>query len=377
MTVARPDPDRLTAGVAYRMHCVAEAAGDVNRTTLRLDALPERLDDGTVFGIDTAGPSVLDFNGARAELAVEGGRFVGLGNSQRGQRTADQGNHLLDLGLHGVFLFNLVDAQNRSYPDCAACFGDAPVLHYCRPIVRRQDTALVPLLGYYSDVGSPNVPVPGYDEIAEADKIPQAVWRGAPSGTRQTDGEQQWLSGIWRRWPRLDPAGQDALRAQLSAFDRVRLVASAAGVAGINAGFAMKGNYSEDWVTANLPADMQTWFKAPMHRTRQLRFRYILAIEGNDIPSGLFWILASNSVALCGPRRWETVLDQGLEPWVHFVPVEPTAESVQARIAQLENDPALRRGIISNANAFMREATDAAFRAALDRACYERAMRSF
>ena len=358
----------LEAEIAFRLqrHAVAGGAGTVPPPGF---AYPGQVDGGTVFGLDTRGgaPAVLPFNGAARQIGVEAGRFVARAAAQRVARTADQGNFLLDQGLEGVWLFNMVDAQDRDYPDCAALFGDLPVLHYCRPLARRDAVALVPLRGYYSDLGGPNVPLPGFDEIGPEDKIPQAVWRGAPSGTCHEAGHIYWLSGLLKQLPRLSGPERAATEARIRAYGRVQLVASAQGVAGVNAGFSAKDGFRPDWVEAHLPQAMQGWFVPPMHRTRQLRDRYILALEGNDVASGLYWILASHSVALCGPRSWEIILDRGLEPWVHYVPVAPDASSVQARVAQLEADPALRRRIVANAQDFMHRATDTALRAAVDR----------
>ena len=61
-----------------------------------------------------------------------------------------------------------------------------------------------------------------------------------------------------------------------------------------------------------------------MYFSVQLHFRYLLAVEGNDVASGLKWMLASNSVVLMVPPRRETwARESQLQAWVHYVPVQP------------------------------------------------------
>lgn len=331
---------------------------------------PEIVDDGAVLGLDTrAGrAAVLPFNKGPRRIAVTAdNRFVATSDDQTTLRAVDQGNFILHQRLTGVWLFNLTDAQDRDYPDCVSLFGHLPVLQYCRPISRRDDVALVPLRGYYSDIGGPNVPLVGFDKIGRDSKAATAVWRGAPSGSQVHDGQTLWLSGLIKMWPKLEPVQRHASMSAIRKFDRTRLVLSAQGVEGINAGFSTKGMMKPEWIKGNLPAEMQAWFIPPTHRTKQLKQRYILAIEGNDVASGLYWILASNSLALCGPRQWEVIMDRGLETWTHYAPIEPDAQSVLDRMAELEAYPNFRNQIIDAAQAFMRQKTDTVMRDAVDR----------
>lgn len=56
----------------------------------------------------------------------------------------------------------------------------------------------------------------------------------------------------------------------------------------------------------------------------QLRFALIVAVEGNDVATNLKWILASNSVPVMPPPRFESwLLESKLEPFVHYLPVRP------------------------------------------------------
>mmetsp|Transcript_25554 Transcript_25554/g.51678 ORF Transcript_25554/g.51678 Transcript_25554/m.51678 type:complete len:357 (-) Transcript_25554:3487-4557(-) len=54
----------------------------------------------------------------------------------------------------------------------------------------------------------------------------------------------------------------------------------------------------------------------------QLKFKYILSIEGNDVASGLKWQMASNSVVFMPkPMLASFFMEDLLVPFVHYVPV--------------------------------------------------------
>jgi hypothetical protein len=64
--------------------------------------------------------------------------------------------------------------------------------------------------------------------------------------------------------------------------------------------------------------------KDNLDKKNQLHFKFILNIEGNDAASSFPWALASNCCPLHNyPFRSETYLfGQGLEPYIHFVPIK-------------------------------------------------------
>ena len=55
----------------------------------------------------------------------------------------------------------------------------------------------------------------------------------------------------------------------------------------------------------------------------QLKYKYILSIEGNDVATGLKWQLASNSVVfMAKPTTVSFLMEDLLLPYVHYVPVK-------------------------------------------------------
>ena len=54
----------------------------------------------------------------------------------------------------------------------------------------------------------------------------------------------------------------------------------------------------------------------------QLKYKYILNLEGNDIATGLKWQLASNSVVfMAKPTTVSFLMEDLLVPFVHYIPV--------------------------------------------------------
>jgi hypothetical protein len=55
---------------------------------------------------------------------------------------------------------------------------------------------------------------------------------------------------------------------------------------------------------------------------KQLKYKYLLSIEGNDVATNLKWIMMSNSVCIMPiPQICSWFMEDHLVPYVHFVPV--------------------------------------------------------
>jgi hypothetical protein len=76
-----------------------------------------------------------------------------------------------------------------------------------------------------------------------------------------------------------------------------------------------------------------------------LQYKGIIMLEGNDVASGLKWALLSQSVVLMPvPRHTSWAMEELLEPWVHYVPLNADATDVEHKMRWiLENDDHARR----------------------------------
>lgn len=85
--------------------------------------------------------------------------------------------------------------------------------------------------------------------------------------------------------------------------------------------------------------------------SQQLDYKYIFAVEGNDVASNLKWIMSSNSIAVMPRPVYETWYMEGkLQGDVHYLEVAPDFSDVEQKINWLEKNPDKAVGIIRNAN---------------------------
>ena len=61
-----------------------------------------------------------------------------------------------------------------------------------------------------------------------------------------------------------------------------------------------------------------------------LQYKGIIIVEGNDVASGLKWALYSQSVVLmAAPTKVSFVLEDWLQPWVHYIPLQEDWSDVE------------------------------------------------
>jgi hypothetical protein len=61
-------------------------------------------------------------------------------------------------------------------------------------------------------------------------------------------------------------------------------------------------------------------------------YKCLVLMMGNDIPSGMSWFFCGNSVVLMQPPEFEAIHLFELQPWVHFVPLEPDPADVLVKL---------------------------------------------
>lgn len=89
--------------------------------------------------------------------------------------------------------------------------------------------------------------------------------------------------------------------------------------------------------------------------TRQLtQYKYLLVLTGNDVSTGLKWMLYSNSVVFMPPPRavsW--ALEEYLVPYVHYVPVREDLADLKAQLEWARQNDGLCQNITKHATQFM------------------------
>eukprot|EP00531_Pseudo-nitzschia_arenysensis_P004301 CAMPEP_0116120082 /NCGR_PEP_ID=MMETSP0329-20121206/2990_1 /TAXON_ID=697910 /ORGANISM="Pseudo-nitzschia arenysensis, Strain B593" /LENGTH=493 /DNA_ID=CAMNT_0003613837 /DNA_START=147 /DNA_END=1628 /DNA_ORIENTATION=- len=87
-----------------------------------------------------------------------------------------------------------------------------------------------------------------------------------------------------------------------------------------------------------------------------LEYKGIVMIEGNDVASGLKWALLSQSVVLMPkPKHTSWCMEELLEPWVHYVPLDDFATNVEERMQWIIDNDEKARKISETATLWMED----------------------
>jgi hypothetical protein len=149
------------------------------------------------------------------------------------------------------------------------------------------------------------------DDVAFADKLPLAVWRGKLNNPIRT-----LLLEVARDLPFCD-------------------------------------------VGTPKPTAVPEYRKPYLSIAQQLRYRYVISLEGNDVATNLKWIMSSNSLCLMPPPISETwFAEKQIEANVHYAPLEPDFSDIAERVRYFERHPAEAKRIIAAANAYCRKFAD-------------------
>ena len=69
-----------------------------------------------------------------------------------------------------------------------------------------------------------------------------------------------------------------------------------------------------------------------------LLYRYLISVEGNDVATGLKWMLYSNSVVFMQPPTLETRFREGsVIPWLHYIPLAEDFTDLMEKIQFCDN----------------------------------------
>lgn len=213
----------------------------------------------------------------------------------------------------------------------------------------------VPVFQHHRRIGTKAIilPLPGYlsfpsryipkivDTLTFREKLPKIVWRGGLRGTNLTAHPYRFLYGVLKDH-KLD---RDEKIDALMSFSRFRLSLESKGVSELDIGFTIGSGQPELRAFDFLNELSST----PLPQVEQIQYKYILALDGNDWPSSLYWSLNTNSVVFREESPWEAFGDNYFLPWRHFVPVQPSIDDLLSKFHWAENNPARCEEIIHNA----------------------------
>ncbi len=101
------------------------------------------------------------------------------------------------------------------------------------------------------------------------------------------------------------------------------------------------------------------WQKKKMSLKEQLKYKFILSIEGNDVASNLKWVMSSNSLAFMTKPKYETWFMEGrLIPNHHYVLLNDDYSDLEEKIDYYAIHTDEAELIIANANAYTKQFQD-------------------
>lgn len=104
------------------------------------------------------------------------------------------------------------------------------------------------------------------------------------------------------------------------------------------------------------PAEWQTEKKSIREH---LDYKFIMALEGNDVASNLKWVMSSNSVAVMPRPTCETWFMEGtLIPDCHYIEIKPDFSDLEERVRYYIAHPEEAERIARNANRYVSQFRD-------------------
>lgn len=101
------------------------------------------------------------------------------------------------------------------------------------------------------------------------------------------------------------------------------------------------------------------WKVNKMTIKAQLNYKFILALEGNDVASNLKWVMSSNSVAVMPRPTCETWFMEGtLIPNYHYIEIKPDFSDLEERLRYYIEHIDEAETIIRNANKYVEQFKD-------------------
>lgn len=101
------------------------------------------------------------------------------------------------------------------------------------------------------------------------------------------------------------------------------------------------------------------WLRPKMSISDHLAYRYIMALEGNDVASNLKWVMSSNSIAVMPRPTNETWFMEGrLIPDYHYIEIKPDYSDLKEKLDYYSAHQDKAEAIISHANEYVAQFRD-------------------
>ncbi|MDF2096144.1 glycosyl transferase family 90 [Aquibaculum arenosum] len=179
-----------------------------------------------------------------------------------------------------------------------------------------------------------------FDRCSWDAKRSEIVWRGQPTGHKDKGSPFAWSRNV-----------------------RFLLVSKYHSL--YNVGFSSLGRKGD--------LECEPYVREPLTIEEQLKHKYVISLQGNDVATNLKWILASNSVPIMPPPTVETwLLESQLEPYVHYVPMSDDMKNLPATLEWCRQNDDACRDIAENGQNYIRMFFDTVNEAKIYTMIYDR-----
>lgn len=101
------------------------------------------------------------------------------------------------------------------------------------------------------------------------------------------------------------------------------------------------------------------WHVEKMTIRDHLNYKFILALEGNDVASNLKWVMSSHSVAVMPPPTYETWFMEGtLIPNYHYIAIRHDFSDLEEKLRYYIDHPEEAEAIVHHANEYVESFKD-------------------
>ena len=188
--------------------------------------------------------------------------------------------------------------------------------------VRENTSSILALLNEGRHFSARNFEVAREDNIEWEQKNDSLVWRGGTSGT----------------FARLD-----IVEKYFNATDD-----------GIDVAFSSIGKTG--LTQLGLESVTKRYLRGKLSVEELLKHKYLLSIEGNDVASGLKWMLYSKSVVFMTPPKVESwAMEALLVPYYHYIPLAPDHSDIRQKVEWARRNDDLCHRISKQATRYMED----------------------
>lgn len=122
----------------------------------------------------------------------------------------------------------------------------------------------------------------------------------------------------------------------------------------------VKNYYNKDFCNigqVNTKGDIDVpWQKNKLTLKEQLKYKFLIAIEGNDVASNLKWAMSSNSLVMMSKPKYETWFMEGtLKEGYHYVLLKDDYSDIEDKVNYYTKNIDKAKNIVKNANKYVEQ----------------------